>query len=110
LESAIPASGQPSCGGSGTRLRGIHTAGNLIGTRFTTGGFRWLPWYFFDSNILVYADDLSSGAKLTMARDLLEQHIGDGTAVVSLQVLQEYYAAATRKLGIPADLAQERVR
>jgi hypothetical protein len=56
----------------------------------------------------VYADDQSSGAKLTIARNLLEQHVGDGTAVVSLQVLQEYYAAATRKLGIEAD--QDRVR
>ena len=65
---------------------------------------------FFDSNVLVYADDQSSGAKLTIARNLLEQHVGDGTAVISLQVLQEYYAAATRKLGIAADQAQERAR
>src|SRR5215831_3611719 len=65
---------------------------------------------FFDSNVLVYADDASSGAKCGTARALVKQHVGDGTAVVSLQVLQEYFVVVTRKLGVPADLAQERVR
>jgi len=36
-------------------------------------------------------------------------HIRAGTATVSLQVLQEYYAAATRKLGVPPDVAQRKV-
>jgi predicted nucleic acid-binding protein len=65
---------------------------------------------FFDSNVLVYADDASAPAKCQTARRLLKEHVGDGTAVVSLQVLQEYYAVATRKLGLAADRAQERVR
>ena len=65
---------------------------------------------FLDSNVLVYADDASSGPKRSTARDVIKKHVGDGTAVVSLQVLQEYYAVATRKLGVPSDQAQERVR
>jgi predicted nucleic acid-binding protein len=65
---------------------------------------------FFDTNILVYADDESSGVKLASARELVKKHMDDGTAVVSLQVLQEYYAVATRKLGLPAERAQQRVR
>ena len=65
---------------------------------------------FFDSNVLVYADDLSAGAKCDTARVLLRKHFGDGTAVVSLQVLQEYYAVATGKLEVPAERAQQRVQ
>jgi predicted nucleic acid-binding protein len=33
----------------------------------------------------------------------------DGTAALSLQVLQEYFAAATRKLGLAPDVAQRKV-
>jgi predicted nucleic acid-binding protein len=64
---------------------------------------------FFDSNTLVYADDASTGAKREIARDILKKHVSQGTAVVSLQVLQEYYAVATSKLGLALDVAQERV-
>ena len=65
---------------------------------------------FLDSNILVYTDDASSPEKRATARALVNKHLGDGTAVVSLQVLQEYFAVTTRKLGVPAELAQEKVR
>ncbi|HEY7387753.1 MAG TPA: PIN domain-containing protein [Bryobacteraceae bacterium] len=65
---------------------------------------------FFDSKMLVYADDASVGAKRQIARDLLKKHVSQGTAVFSLQVLQEYYAVSTRKLGLAPDVAQERVR
>ena len=67
-----------------------------------------MPLVFLDSNILVYADDESAGPKRVTARTLVKKHVGNGTAVVSLQVLQEYFAVATRKLGIAAELAQER--
>jgi predicted nucleic acid-binding protein len=69
-----------------------------------------MPLVFLDSNILVYADDESAGPKRVTARSLVKKHVGDGTAVVSLQVLQEYFAVATRKLGLAAELAQERVQ
>jgi predicted nucleic acid-binding protein len=64
---------------------------------------------FFDTNILVYTDDASSPAKRKRAIELVEQHFGDETAVVSLQVLQEYFAVTTRKLGVSAELAQKKI-
>lgn len=64
---------------------------------------------FFDSNVLVYMDDTSSPAKQAKAIDLVSEHFENGTAVVSLQVLQEYFAVATRKLGVSAELAQSKV-
>lgn len=36
-------------------------------------------------------------------------HKRKGTGVVSLQVLQEYFANATRKLGLDPDLARQKV-
>ena len=69
-----------------------------------------MPLVFLDSNILVYADDESAGPKRVTARTLVKKHVGNGTAVVSLQVLQEYFAVATRKLGIAAEFAQERIQ
>ena len=67
------------------------------------------PLVFFDSNILVYMDDGSTPAKQAKAIDLVKKHVADQTAVVSLQVLQEYFAVTTGKLKVPMELAQEKV-
>jgi predicted nucleic acid-binding protein len=64
---------------------------------------------FFDTNILVYSDDRSSPEKQEQAITLFSAHLRAGTAVLSLQVLQEYFSAATRKLKVPADKAQQKV-
>jgi predicted nucleic acid-binding protein len=64
---------------------------------------------FFDTNIFIYADDKSSPLKPQCAIDLFAQHLRSGSAVISLQVMQEYFSAATRKLGIDAELAQQKV-
>jgi len=64
---------------------------------------------FFDTNVLVYADDTSSPAKQQKAIELFSTHRRRGSAVLSLQVLQEYFFAATRKLAIPAEVAQKKV-
>jgi predicted nucleic acid-binding protein len=64
---------------------------------------------FFDSNILLYMDDTGSPDKQKMAIDLVDRHLRDGTAVLSLQVLQEYFSVATRQLGVPAELAQQKI-
>ena len=64
---------------------------------------------FFDTNILVYSDDRSSPQKQEKAITLFSTHLRAGTAVLSLQVLQEYFSAATRKLKVPADKAQQKV-
>jgi len=63
---------------------------------------------FFDTNILVYTDDALSPEKHARAIELFNDHQARGTAVISLQVLQEYYNTLTRKLGFaPADAAAE---
>jgi predicted nucleic acid-binding protein len=64
---------------------------------------------FFDTNVLIYADDISSPEKQDRAITLFAEHVRRGTAVVSLQVLQEYFAAATRKLGLMPEVAQRKV-
>ncbi|MBZ5723959.1 MAG: PIN domain-containing protein [Acidobacteriia bacterium] len=64
---------------------------------------------FFDTNVLVYADDASSPEKQGRVIALVAEHLRRGTAVVSLQVLQEYYVAATRKLGVAPEVAQRKV-
>lgn len=64
---------------------------------------------FVDTNVVVYADDADAGPKRDLARTLLTRIFSDGSAVVSVQVLQEYFAAATRRLGLPAEAARNRV-
>jgi predicted nucleic acid-binding protein len=64
---------------------------------------------FFDTNILIYADDAESPVKQKRAIRLFADHIASNSVVLSLQVLQEYYSAATRKLLVPAELAQRKV-
>lgn len=53
---------------------------------------------FFDTNILVYTDDDDAPAKQRVARELWHEHRREGTGVVSLQVLQEYFVTVTGKL------------
>ena len=64
---------------------------------------------FFDTNILVYTDDTNDREKQSRAIELFGEHQSRGTAVLSLQVLQEYFAAVTRKLGVAPELAQRKV-
>ena len=65
--------------------------------------------FFVDTNVLVYADDLDAGPKRETARALLRQVVPSGEAVFSLQILQEYFAVATRRLGLPPEAARDRV-
>ena len=55
---------------------------------------------FIDTNLLVYAQDRSAGAKQQTAANLLDQGMLSGRAVFSTQVFQEYFVSAVRKLGI----------
>lgn len=64
---------------------------------------------FFDTNILVYADDNDVPVKQRRARDLVAEHRRTGTGVVSLQVLQEYFVTVTRKLQVDPRLARRKV-
>ena len=64
---------------------------------------------FFDTNVLVYADDKSAPVKQRRALELVAEHRRAGTGVVSMQVLQEYFVTATRKLGVDAKVARRKV-
>jgi predicted nucleic acid-binding protein len=64
---------------------------------------------FFDTNVLLYADDESEPVKKERATALLAEHLNNRTAVFSVQVLQEYFNGAVRKLHVPADVAQKKV-
>jgi len=64
---------------------------------------------FFDTNVLVYADDKAAPAKQRRALDLVAGHRRAGTGVVSLQILQEYFVTVTRKLQVDARIARRKV-
>jgi len=64
---------------------------------------------FFDTNVLIYADDKAFPAKQRKALDLVAEHRRTRTGVVSLQVLQEYFVAVTRKLRVDAALARRKI-
>ncbi|HVB09590.1 MAG TPA: PIN domain-containing protein [Bacillota bacterium] len=51
---------------------------------------------FVDTNVLVYAVDLTAGAKRAVAASLLEGLWSSRAGCVSVQVLQEFYVAVTR--------------
>jgi len=64
---------------------------------------------FFDTNVLLYADDLDAGAKRDRGRELLRDALSSGRGVLSTQVLQEFFVIATGKLGIDAAVARRKV-
>lgn len=64
---------------------------------------------FFDTNILVYADDKAAPAKQRRAIELVALHRRAGTGVLSLQVLQEYFVTVTRKLRVDAQIVRRKV-
>jgi len=63
---------------------------------------------FVDTNVLVYAHDLSTGAKHEKARSLVERLWQERTGAVSTQILQELYVSLRRKAARP--LASEEAR
>lgn len=64
---------------------------------------------FFDTNILLYADDADSGPKAAVARSLLRRSMLERTGVLSTQVLQEFYVSARKKLQLDGAAARARV-
>ncbi len=66
-------------------------------------------WQFVDTNILIYAYDVTQGAKHERARKLMGQLWEDEKGCLSIQVLQEFYVIATRKIAhpIPSEAAEQ---
>jgi predicted nucleic acid-binding protein len=63
-----------------------------------TGNFQ-----FVDTNVLVYAHDVTAGDKHTQARALVEELWRTRDGCVSVQVLQEFYVTTTRKIPKPIE-------
>ncbi len=74
-----------------------------------SGGKKMPARSFFDTNVLVYADDKAAPAKQRRAVELVAEHRRARTGVVSLQVLQEYFVTVTRKLHVEAHIARRKV-
>ena len=64
---------------------------------------------FIDTNVLIYAEDTRDRRKQTCARELIRRLMRERRGVLSLQILQEFFAAATRKLGMSSKDAKQRV-
>ncbi len=63
------------------------------------------PGYqFVDTNILVYAHDLSAGEKYTKAKQLVQGFWESKTGCLSVQVMQEFYVTVTQKVSKPLDI------
>jgi len=63
---------------------------------------------FVDTNILVYAHDLSAKAPHDMAFSVVERLWEEESGVISTQVLQEFYITVTRKVKEPLKPADAR--
>jgi len=63
---------------------------------------------FLDTNVLVYTDDGDAPAKKERALALYAECRRSGRGVVSTQVLQEYFVAATTKLGVDVLVARRK--
>src|ERR1035437_7976955 len=56
---------------------------------------------FVDTNVLIYAHDVDAKGKHHAARAILAELWSERSGVVSMQVLQEFYVNATRKIAHP---------
>ena len=68
--------------------------------------------YFVDTNVLVYAHDGVYPAHMEQAQHWMTRLWADQNAVISTQVLKEFYNVLTRKLNPPirGELAREEIR
>jgi len=60
---------------------------------------------FVDTNILVYAHDVSAGVKHTMAKQRIQELWENKSGCLSIQVMQEFYVTVTQKVPNPMDNA-----
>lgn len=64
---------------------------------------------FFDINILLYMYNELDPVKQARARALFHEHAAEGRIALSTQVVQEFYAVGSRKLGLPRPLLRAAV-
>lgn len=65
---------------------------------------------FVDTNVLLYLHDVTAGVKYQTARRLVHRLAADHLGVTSIQVMQEFYTNATRKLSRPLSSARARTQ
>jgi predicted nucleic acid-binding protein len=58
---------------------------------------------FLDTNIIIYAYDVSAGDKHEVARKIMVDLWDSGLGVISTQVLQEFFVNVTQKIPKPLD-------
>ena len=58
---------------------------------------------FIDTNVVVYANDAAETARQNTAISLITRALTEGWGVVSTQVVMEYAAVASTRLGQPRD-------
>ena len=63
---------------------------------------------FVDTNVLIYAHDLDAGRKHDRAVSVLSDLWEKESGIISVQVLQEFYVTATRKIPRPLTPASTR--
>lgn len=63
-----------------------------------------ISYQFVDTNVLVYAHDISAGEKHIQAKVLVQELWESGGGCISVQVLQEFYVTVTRKVAAPMPL------
>ena len=56
---------------------------------------------FVDTNILVYAHDVSAGNKHAAAKKLIQELWENKAGCLSIQVMQEFYVSVTQKVPTP---------
>jgi len=59
---------------------------------------------FIDTNILIYAHDISSGIKHQRAQQIIMDLWKSGLGLLSIQVLQEFFVSVTGKIPAPLDV------
>jgi predicted nucleic acid-binding protein len=63
---------------------------------------------FVDTNVLIYAYDVSAGSKHVRAAELVTELWKSRSGLVSTQVLQEFYVTVTRKIARPLESSSAR--
>ncbi len=61
---------------------------------------------FLDTNILVYAYDVREPVKHARAQEVLKQGIEEETAVLSVQVVGEFFTVVTRRIPNPLSIEE----
>ena len=59
---------------------------------------------FLDTNIIIYAYDLTAGEKHKIAKKIVLDLWNSGLGIISTQVLQEFFVIATQKIPKPLDI------